>query len=371
MARNWTRGEPACARFVREIVAEGRRLRGAQLVVSVRDRIICDTALGAAGPDRTMAGDTVQHVFCLTKPVVATAVCIAAENSGIPLDADVRDASPRLAAMLGGRELSLRAVLSHAAGLHPVLAAEVMFQPRDGREAAAAAVSFAEDWPLGEAHAYSEFQGWNVLRLWLEDITMMSFGDAVRHWLFDPLALTDIYFGVRDDEWEDVERRIGLHYDIGRTLARPMLHELLRKHFDDHTMQSVGGYASAAGIAAFYRAILRGREEAVAGLPAPATIREMTTPTAVPVLDPVLGSEVSFGLGFMTDLAGALGPALGPRVFGHLGALGQSFAIADPDTGLVGVFCSNGFLVKDGERRGSRAALCEAMYEDVAAAVAA
>ncbi|MGQ0824634.1 MAG: serine hydrolase domain-containing protein [Actinomycetota bacterium] len=349
------------------MIDEGRRLVGAQLIVTVGGSTVCDEALGDALPGRAMTPRTIQPVYCLTKPLVAAAVCSTAQDHGAALDAPVGDMSPRVASMLGARRVSLRDVLSHSAGLHPVLAADVMLMPGPERDAVAARTVIADDFRVGVDHAYSEFQGWNLLRCWLEDVSGMSLGACVRRLVCEPLGVRDVYLGVSDDEWDDVRQRLGVHYEITQGCARPLLHELLRKHFDDPAMQSIGGYASARGIADFYAGVLCARRDPVPGMPDPATLRAMTRSTAPAAVDPLLTSELSYGLGFMTDLDGALSAALGARTFGHLGPLGHSFAFADPDRDLVAVFCANGFLGVDSDRRRARAALCDAIYEDAAA----
>jgi CubicO group peptidase (beta-lactamase class C family) len=349
------------------LVEERRRLVGAQLVASVGDTFLYDLAVGEALPGRAMEPDTIQSLYCLTKPIVATATCLIAEQHGIDLDADLSRSSPRVAHMLGGFVLSLRDVLSHAAGLHPMRAADVMFLPRPDRERATTQLVIDVEASIGTNHTYSEFQGWNLLRIWLEDVSGVSFGTCVERTVCEPLGLRDVYFGS-DGTWPALQERLGVHYEVNERYAKPLVHELLRKHLDDPAMQAIGGHASARDIARFYGAVRRGLRESVPGLPNSSTLWEMATATAPPAVDPVLTSTVSFGLGFMTNLSVVLSESLGPRAFGHLGLLGHSFAFVDPECDLVVVFCSNGFLVDDRDRQQVRAALCDAIYEDVMAA---
>lgn len=267
--------------------------------------------------------------------------------------------------MAGDRRVALRDVLSHAAGLHTVLAPQVMFLPRPERAAAGDRLVFADGWRTGVDHAYADFQAWNVLRVWLEDVVGEPFGRFVRARL-TAVGLDDLHFGVGDDEWAAVSDRIGVHYDVIDGRCRPMPHELLRKQLDDPAMQSIGGYGSAAALARFYELVLGAlRGTPPRGFPSPARMREMVTPTAPPAVDPVLTSTLSFGLGFMTDLTETLSPSVGARAFGHLGLLGHAFAFADPDIGLVAAFLPNGFLVADAGRFATRASVVDAIYRDV------
>jgi CubicO group peptidase (beta-lactamase class C family) len=351
--------------LARSIVESNRRAAGVQVVVTAGGRTICDEGCGLAGPGRPMTPDTIQSLFCLTKPLVAAAACALAEAKGFSIDDDVRELSLGAARRLGAHRCTLRDVLSHAAGLHDVRAAEVMFMPVAARQRALDSVPAVAEWNVGRDHAYSEFHGWNVLRVLIEDAYHVPFGAALRQALLEPLGLDDVYFGVTDAEWVDVRERLGVHYAIEDGYTRPLLHELLRKHLDDRAMQTIGGYGSARALAAFYAAVLAvGRGCSRAGLPSPALTRAMVQPTAPPAVDPVLTARLSFGLGFMTDLADLFGPAAGPDAFGHMGLLGSSFAFADPACDLVVVFVSNGFLTADDDRLETRVRLIEAARQD-------
>src|SRR4051794_22837955 len=250
------------------IIEDKGRAAGAQIVVTLGGSTICDEGLGEAQPGREMTPDTIQSLFCLTKPLVAAAVCAPAGEHDYSLDDDLRSLSPRLTALDLVHRISLRDVLSHAAGLQQMLAAEVMFAPRANRAKSGREVRFADDWKIGVDHAYSEFQGWNLLRVLIEDTCEDAFGPSLRRALLDPVGLHDIHFGVDDAAWADVRERLGVHYVIEGGPPRPMLHELMRKHLDDPALQTIGGYGSARALAAFYRAALRVLSgQSVPGLP--------------------------------------------------------------------------------------------------------
>lgn len=361
--RRTTGGE--AADLVRSIVASGTRAAGARLIVSLGGDVLVDLCAGETRPGRTMRHDTVHSLFCLTKPIVATVAVAVADERGVPLDDDMRTSSPRIAEMAGDRRVVLRDVLSHSAGVHTVLAPQVMFLPRPERAAACNRLVFADGWRTGVDHAYADFQAWNVLRVWLEDVTGEPFSRLLRARL-TAAGLDDLHFGVGDDEWAAVSDRIGVNYDVIDGQPRPMPHELLRKHLDDPAMQSIGGHGSAAALARFYELVLGALHgSAPRGFPGTERMREMVTPTAPPAVDPVLTSTLSFGLGFMTDLTEALSPSIGARAFGHLGLLGHAFAFADPDIDLVAAYVPNGFLVADGGRFATRASIVDAIYRDL------
>ena len=358
--------------LVRSIVDAGTFGAGVQLLVRHRGRTVVEESIGAAQPRAVMTTDSVQGVYCLTKPIVSCAVCATADAHGIALDGDMRDVSPRLAKMLGDHRVSLRDVLSHRSGLHGVSAIEAMFMPPAQRLHIAEHASIAKGWRVGVDRAYSDFQGWNVLRVWLEEVTGVPFPDAMRAVMLSPLELDDCYFGVTDAQWSAVRNRLGTNYFVDQGVPLPMLHGLLRKFIDDPLMQAIGGHASATAIAHFYEGaldVLAGRPRA--GLPGVTRLREMLEPTGRPQTDPICNTPVAFGLGFMVDLAEAFGPSIGGAAFGHLGLMGNAFSFADPDLELVAVFASNALLFTPEQRSevgDLRRSIVDAIYHDVAVA---
>src|SRR5262245_61512716 len=163
----------------RSIVDQGTFGTGMQLVVRQHGRVIVNESVGLARPAVPMTRNSVQSVYCLTKPVVACAVCATADAAGMSLDDDMREVSPRLAGLLGDHRISLRDVLSHRAGLHPMSAPEAMLLPASARRQVTEHATFADGWRIGVDRAYSDYQGWNVLRVWLEEVTGLPFGVAV------------------------------------------------------------------------------------------------------------------------------------------------------------------------------------------------
>jgi CubicO group peptidase (beta-lactamase class C family) len=358
--------------LARSIVDQGTFGTGMQLVVMQHGRVLLNECNGEARPGLAMARDTVQALYCMTKPVVACAVCATADAVGVSIDSDVRDVSPRLAILLGDHRISLRDVLSHRAGLHLVSAPMAMFEPAAKRRELTERATVAGSWRVGVDHAYSDYQGWNVLRVWLEEVTGLPFGVAVRETTLAPLDVDDCYFGVSDAQWIDVRDRLGVNVQLDNGTLLPLLHGLVRKFLDDPLMQVIGGYASAEAMARFYQStldVLAGRPRP--GLPSPTRLGEMIEPTGAPATDPVLKTPVAFGLGFMVDLVETFGASIGNRAFGHLGLMGNAFSFADPDLDLVAVFIANAVYFSDEGKHGigrMRRSLVDAIYSDVAVA---
>src|SRR3954454_24116722 len=93
------------------IIEDKGRAAGAQIVVRAGGKTICDEGLGEAQPGRSMTPDTIQSLFCLTKPLVAAAACGVAQEHDYSLDDDLRSLSPSLMALDIGHRINLRDVL--------------------------------------------------------------------------------------------------------------------------------------------------------------------------------------------------------------------------------------------------------------------
>jgi CubicO group peptidase (beta-lactamase class C family) len=104
------------------------------------------------------------------------------------------------------------------------------------------------------------------------------------------------------------------------------------------------GYASMRALAAWYQSVLESRDGRVLpGFPRPETTRTWTTGQRAPAHDGVLNRDCAFGFGFMTALSNhGFGTSPSDSAFGHAGFLGNSFAFADPEHGLVVAFMTNG-----------------------------
>jgi len=115
---------------------------------------------------------------------------------------------------------------------------------------------------------------------------------------------------------------------------------------------STNGHGTAAGVARIYGALLESGR-----LLSPDLLAEATRPQSVGFC-PVLGEEVSFGLGFQPTVPHRpFGP--NPHSFGHFGT-GGSLGFADPDTGLAFGYVMNHVIPRWQSTRNR--ALIEAVY---------
>ena len=83
--------------------------------------------------------------------------------------------------------------------------------------------------------------------------------------------------------------------------------------------------------------------------------------------DVTLDRDAGFGLGFMTPLSSHFfGDGPSPRAFGHAGQGGTSFAMADPDNGVVLSVLFNAGLDADTALSFRRVNLVDAVYRALA-----
>jgi CubicO group peptidase (beta-lactamase class C family) len=116
---------------------------------------------------------------------------------------------------------------------------------------------------------------------------------------------------------------------------------------------STNGHGTAGGVARFYAALLEPGRLLSAEL-----LGEATAPQSEGFC-PVLGQEVTFGLGFKpTTPRRPFGP--NPRSFGHFGS-GGALGFADPDAGVAFGYVMNHVIPRWQSTRNR--ALMEAVYQ--------
>ena len=350
---------------VEHALTEDVSLVGAQCYVSVGGKPVIDVALGEARPQRAMQPDTINTLFCLTKPVVAAAALALAQQRGISIDEPMVRSSEALRAMSFRNDITMRNVLTHRAGMQRPTAAEVMFRPLAERVRLRHEAHIDDKARIGLDQHYSEFTGWNTLRTWIEDLTGTPLARYLRDSMFDPLGI-DLHFAFDEAEWRAAEARFGVHYEYAAERWWPLLHEALRSACNDETISTIGGFGSARALGRFYealQAVLNG--SASEHLPSPDVAREMTVSAGPPQFDELMNRDASFGLGCMTEMYDALSSKRTGRTFGHSGLFGRSFAFCDLDADLVCVVVSNTFEVTRRHRSEWTARVIDAVFEDV------
>jgi len=325
-------------------LAEGTMLRGAQVTVSVRGETVLDHAVGDAGAGVEMSTDTVFRVYCAIKPVTALAVARLVERGVVDLDLDLGSVLASVSSLEPG-DVTLRSVLNHTAGLQRPGAIEVELVPEGRRSEVVDRARRPSQWRVGRQAAYSEFVGWHLLGRMIEAVTGEDLRQHLRTSVLEPLGMTSTWIGMAEEDYEKVEPRLGVNWDLRGLRPVPVLLERSRRWCFE-TNCAYGGYTTASDLVRFYRAILDQLGGAqLSTVPSAETLLPFVTNARPPGFDEVLDRECEYGLGFMVDLRGHhFGPACSPSSFGHSGWLGGTFAFADHEHDLAVAAVLNGIV---------------------------
>jgi CubicO group peptidase (beta-lactamase class C family) len=203
---------------------------GLNLAIARRGRVIWEEGFGFADLERgiEMTATTVTHSGSMGKTYTATAVMQLVERGVLGLDSAVNRYLPgwRITNPLGGREVTVRDLLTHRSGLAGNAAWSVFSSPRPLAEHVPAAYgrertdyyggATSPTWTAkaGEKYQYSNL---GIATLgYLVQVTnpdKLSFSDYVQRHLIDPLGMTSTQFPavqdsahVRPDIWARMSR---------------------------------------------------------------------------------------------------------------------------------------------------------------------
>lgn len=172
---------------------------GAGLCVYHRGQPAVDLVGGVTGPESgdRWRHDTLANVASVTKTMAATALLLV-ERGELDLDSRVADFWPEFAAE-GKGEISLRALLSHRAGVpslahHPVTYVELLA----GTPVFDAIAAARPEWEPGTAHGYHGLTIGHALSAVIQRVTGLTVGPFFVREIAEPLGL-DCYIGLPDD----------------------------------------------------------------------------------------------------------------------------------------------------------------------------
>ena len=331
---------------------------GAACAVLHRGEVVVDVHGGWAdrASGRRWDAETLQLVFSATKGVTAACLLWLAERGVVDLDAPIARYWPEFAAN-GKAAVPVRWALCHRAGLAAVDATLTLDEVLAWDPVVQAIAAQAPNWPPGSAHGYhARTYGW-ILGEVVRRAAGRSLGRVVAEAFAAPLGLA-FWIGLPAAE----EGRVATLYpaaepedeQVRALLASLMGPETLlgrvingpsglfdygvmwnRRALHAAEMPSSNGIGTARALARFYAALI-GEIDGVRLL-RPETVAAACQ-TQAEGEDRVLGFPTRFGTGFM--LPPMLGPAAGPRAFGHPGA-GGSLALADPEHDLAFAYVMN------------------------------
>lgn len=350
---------------VADEAAEGFFHTAAQLVVVVDGDCVLDTAVGTTHLKEPFERSTLSALYCAAKPLVAVATLQLVAEGELSLDDRLGDVVDGLDA-LGAPWIAQRTieqVLGHTAGLHVINTVLARILPERSREAWLVASEPPVAWRFGVDRAYAEFGGWYLLGKAIESLTERPYEDHVTDAVLLPYGVEPYDLVVRFDEqrYDRLHDRISATYDLTMDQPVPLLAEVGPETACEWN-PSFGTYGTMSALATFYQGLLADLDGAELVLPA--SLLSAATAARLPIHhDVVLDRDAGFGLGFMTPLSSHFfGDGPSPRAFGHAGQGGTSFAMADPDHGIVLAVLYNAGLDADTALAFRRVNLVDAVY---------
>ena len=347
--------EPLADTFKRLMSRGGR---GGALCVMAGDRLLVDLRAGWSDRERTRPWerDTQALAFSASKGLASMVLHRLADRGLLAYDEPVASFWPEFAAA-GKEEITVRALVSHRAGLHDVQAvarnaADLLdHEEMERRLAAAAPVG-----PPGRPAYHAITYGWLASGL-ARAITGLGMRELVGSELAGPLGTSGLEIGFPSRRpAEMVGSSLRLYSSLGqigaplvgalpltragfRALHAPGFESLCRGKDPAiwHTeMPAVNGAVSAEGLARLYAPLANGGEAGGERFLSPARVEELGRVQTRGV-DRVLGVRMRWRLGF--HHAFGLGSRV-PRALGHFG-FGGCGGWGDPDSGISFGFVSS------------------------------
>jgi CubicO group peptidase (beta-lactamase class C family) len=345
---------------------------GAAVCVFVDGRIVVDLIGGFADDARSRrwTPDTLVDVYSVGKPIVGLLALQLIDAGSVGLDDPVASVWPEFAS--GGKETAtLRHALCHRAGVPAIREPLTNDDLWDWEQMTTALAATEAWWEPGTRHAYHTNTYGHLVGEIVRRVSGSLPGERLRA-VVGPIG-ADIHFGVPS---ADLARCAHVVW-AGGTPPEPIDFsslsgdELMTNlgYFNPPGYSSMGvvnkvewrraevpstnGHATAAGVARLYAALLEpGR------LLSPDLLAESTSPQSEGYC-PVLGEEVTFGLGFKPTVPRRpFGP--NPGSFGHFGT-GGAVGFADPTAGVAFGYVMNHVIPRWQSSRNR--ALIDALYD--------
>ncbi|MDB6119220.1 MAG: hypothetical protein JWO08_3001 [Verrucomicrobiaceae bacterium] len=328
---------------------------------------VLSLAQGFTSRERTApwTAETLVPIWSSTKGPAAVACLMALHEAGLPLDAPVAEVWPEF--FLGGKDhTTFGELLSHRGGLCALSERVPIFDYMAVIKALEQQIPL---WPVGTTQAYHA----RTFGFLLDEIVRRITGaDTLGHYFDElfgrPLAL-DLWIGLPEKEHHRVARVYPGKMNIStadqaflkafhipgsvtqRTFSSPVGLNAVGDFNQPHTWAqgyaSMGGVASATGLAGFYAMLANGGKYQGEQIVPHWVLNALSDPLSQSEEDAVLCVPAAFSAGMMKDPVDAetgsktrrmFGPST--AAFGHPGA-GGSLAFADPASGIAFVYVMN------------------------------
>jgi CubicO group peptidase (beta-lactamase class C family) len=343
--------EALFARAARDI--EQGLVPGAQVAVARNGKVAGMRSFGTAvqgGEEKPVTAETLFCIFSCTKAIVAAAVWTLFEDGLLKLDERAAEIIPEFGTN-GKDVVTVEQVLLHTGGFP-----YAPFPAEDWGDRGALLDAFTRwrlNWEPGSRYEYHATSAHWVLTEIIQRRTGKDYKTYTQDRITVPLGLDELFIGVPGD----ADHRFAEIRWMGEMTPAPggwgevtpeAIHGFNRRETRAAGVPGGGGVTSAAEMAMFYQALLKGgRSPSGVQVLKPETI-EFALKVRNNLPDPVFNVPANRGLSII--VAGGDGQAFmrgfgrvaSPRAFGHGGAGGQ-IAFGDPATGISVGYCTNGF----------------------------
>lgn len=331
-----------------ELTASGAE-RGLQVAAYLNGERVIDACSGLsnATTETPVTQDSLFMAFSATKGVTATAIHLLVEAGGIGYDDRVSRFWPQFAAN-GKSEITLRQVLSHAAGVPQMPGWITPETLGDWDRICEAIASYAPLWAPGTQSGYHAMTfGW-ILGEVLRRVDGRPIGRFVQEEIARPLGIEHLYFGVPSG----LEGRVAL-LESGPIRKKAMSVDALilkaipiavtpspkvynRPEVREASIPAAAGIMTADALARMYASLIG----PVGGkrLFTPERLQQATA-LQYDSHDPVLDENIPKALGYFLGTEGSPMSARS-SAFGHPGA-GGSIGFADPENGFAFALLKN------------------------------
>lgn len=341
---------PVRHEFVRNFLERGEV--GAGVTVLVGGEVVVDLAGGWTDGARTVPwrADTLVDVYSVGKAIVALLALQLVDRGVLGLDDPVASVWPEFAAR-GKGAATVRHALCHRAGVPAIRRPLTNDDLWDFDVMTDALASTDPWWEPGTRHAYHTNTYGHLIGGLIHRATGQLPGSCLRP--VAELVGADVWFGVPEADQDrcaevlwalggeppvvDADALSGDELMVQLSYFNPPGYSSMgvvnTQEWRATQIPSTNTHATAAGVAAVYQGLL---EPGL--LLSPALLTEATSPQSVGFC-PVLGEEVTFGLGFKpTTARRPFGPH--PSSFGHFGT-GGAVGFADPGAGVAFGYAMN------------------------------
>jgi CubicO group peptidase (beta-lactamase class C family) len=331
-------------RVIESHIADGK-YPGAQVAMARHGKLLAQKSFGQARlspTPRAAEDDTLWLLFSQTKVVTAAAIWVLVEQGALTFHDRIADHVPEFAANSKG-DITLHQVLSHQAGYPSARPGPEVWS--DHAELRRQVCDFElEWWPSSRVHYHGASAHWTCAVL-IEAITGRDYREYIRSEVLDPLGIDDIQVGVPAALQDRCVDMHGLKDGQLVPLGAPDNEAYNTPEFRAAGVPGGGGYATAAGLQAFYQMLVQGGTLNGTRLFSPRLIRWVTTNQTGDSVDGAMGIPMNRGLGPHVrgthPIIRGLGTIGTPGTFGHGGA-GSSYSWADPESGLSFTYLTNG-----------------------------